>query len=148
MRYVSKTCWISLQHVLMAFNKNSLTWCFLLPRKSVPQWQIHRREVIPEFFHPFKPFGIQNFAMENQFCRVTCFVKVFLLFFALKQFYNVVHTSSQISLRLLLKMWIWYRYENRIEKYYHQNWKTITLGFYKKVHIKSHRSWAKRRMFL
>ena len=34
------------------------------------------------------------------------------------------------SLRLLLKVWIWYRCQNRIEKYYHYD--IEQLGFYKK----------------
>ena len=38
-------------------------------------------------------------------------------------FYNVVQTSSEISpsLRLLLKVCVWYRCQNRIEKYYHHD---------------------------
>ena len=64
-------------------------------------------------------FGILNFT--KWFCCATYFVKVFLLllFFSLKQFYNVFYTSRwdiiiTWSLRLLLKVWIWCRYQNRI----------------------------------
>ena len=46
------------------------------------------------------------------------------------------------SLRLLLKVWIWYRFQNRKENYYHNDGEQ--LGFYKKVvHIKT-----QSRMFL
>ena len=39
------------------------------------------------------------------------------------------------SLRLLLKVWIWYRCRNRIVNYYHHDGEQ--LSFYKKVHIKT-----------
>ena len=60
------------------FWKTSVNRCFW---KSAPQWQIYRREVIPEFYYPFKPFSILNFAKTEWFCYATCFAKVFLLFF-------------------------------------------------------------------
>ena len=46
--------------------------------------------------------------------------------------WDVVISSS---LRLLMKVWIWYRCQNRIENYYHHDGEQ--LGFYKKVHIKT-----------
>ena len=39
------------------------------------------------------------------------------------------------SLGLLMKAWIWYRCQNKIENYYHHDGEQ--LGFYKKVHIKT-----------
>ena len=53
-------------------------------------------------------------------------------------FYNVVQTSSEISpsLRLLLKVCVWCRCQNRVEKYYHHDGEQLT--FYQKVlHIKT-----------
>ena len=50
--------------------------------------------------------------------------------------WDVVISSS---LRLLMKVWIWYRCQNRIGNYYHQH--EEQLGFYKKVH----RAWENHR---
>ena len=52
------------------------------------------------------------------------------------------------SLRLLLKVWIWYRCQKRIENYYHHDGEQLRienyyhydgeqLGFYENVHIKT-----------
>ena len=53
-------------------------------------------------------------------------------------FYHKTHIKWDViissSLRLLLKVWIWYRCQNRIENYYQHDGEQ--LGFYKKVHIK------------
>ena len=88
--------------------------------------------------------------MMKWFCRVTCFrqgfsVIVFISRTVSRYFYHkkvVSQRSSHIkldvtiSLRLLLKVWIWCRCQNRIEKYYRHDGEY--LGFYKKVHIKTH----------
>ena len=39
----------------------------------------YRREEIPDFLNPFKPFTILHFAMAERFCHVTCFSKVYLI---------------------------------------------------------------------
>ena len=66
---------------------------------------------------------------------VICFAKIFLLL------YFITHIKWDAiifsSLRLLLKMWIWYRWSNRIENYYHHIGEQ--LAFYKKMHISKHR---------
>ena len=58
-------------------------------------------------------------------------------------YYKKVHIKWDLvissSLRLLRKVWIWYRCQNRMENYYHQD--EEQLGFYKKLH----RAWAKHR---
>ena len=58
-------------------------------------------------------------------------------------YHKKVHIKWDIvissSLRLLMKVWIWYRYQNRIGNYYHQDEKQ--LGFYKNVH----RAWENHR---
>ena len=62
-------------------------------------------------------------------------------------FYNVVQTSNDVSpsLRLLLKVCVWYRCQNRIKKYYHHDGEQLT--FYQTVlHIKIQAE--KRIMFL
>ena len=46
------------------------------PENQHTQWQIYRREVNIEFYYPFKPFSILNFAIT--FCYVTGFGKIFL----------------------------------------------------------------------
>ena len=46
--------------------------------------------------------------------------------------WDVVISSS---MRLLMKVWIWYRRQNRIENYYHHDGEQF--GFYKKDHIKT-----------
>ena len=54
-------------------------------------------------------------------------------------FFKLFLTSSFIisaSLRLLLSVWIWYRQQNRIENCHHHH--VEKLGFYKKLHIKTH----------
>ena len=52
-------------------------------------------------------------------------------------FYHKTHIKWDViissTLRLLLKVWIWYRCQNRIENYYQHNGEQ--LGFYKKVNI-------------
>ena len=84
--------------------------------------------------------------MTEWFCHVTYLAKVFLLsFFSLKHDIFIIkscfitHIKWDViissSLRLLLKVWIWYRCQNRIENYYHYDGEQ--LGFAKKVHIKS-----------
>ena len=75
------------------------------------------KEVIPEFYYPFKHFGILNFAMaEWLFCQS---------FFSLKHDFFITHTKRDViispSLRLLLKVWICWRCQNRIEKYYYHD---------------------------
>ena len=62
------------------------------------------------------------------------------LFFSQTYFYHKnVHIKWDViissSLRLLLKVWIWYRYQNRLQNYYHLDGEK--LGFYRKVHIKT-----------
>ena len=62
-------------------------------------------------------------------------------FFSLKHIFH--HKKVHIkwddvissSLRLLIKVWIWYRCQNRIENCYHQD--EEQLGFYEKGHIKT-----------
>ena len=58
-------------------------------------------------------------------------------FFSQAYFYQV-HVISSL-LRLLMKVWIWYRCQNRTGNYYHQD--EEQLGFYKKVHraLENHR---------
>ena len=64
-------------------------------------------------------------------------------FFSQAYFYHKkVHIKWDVvissSLRLLMKVWIWCRCQNRIGNYYHQD--EEQLGFYKKVH----RAWEKK----
>ena len=91
-------------------------------------WQIYRSEVIPEFYCPFKVFSIWNFAIRE------CFSLSQTYFYHKKVHikWDVVISSL---LRLLMKVLIWNRCQNRIENYYHHDGEQ--LGFYKKVHIKT-----------
>ena len=95
--------------------------------------------------------------MTEWFYHVTCFAKVSLLLFSFWNMIFLLYKSCNIkvdtfyrkeviahikwdviissSLRLLLKVWIWYRCQNRIENYYQHDGEQ--LGFYKKVHIKT-----------
>ena len=110
-------------------------------------------------FYSFKPFIIWNFAITKRFFRGTYFIKVFLLllffsetallfilnfYHALKsclimEFTHHIRLDIIISLwlSLSLKLWIWYRRENKVEKFYNHDGQKI--GFYKKVHIKRYR---------
>ena len=79
-----------------------------------------------------------NFATTKWFDRETCFVEIFLL----SKSYNVVQTSSEMlsflhRWKILLKVWVWYRCQKWIERYYHHPGEQST--FYQKVHIKRHR---------
>ena len=74
-----------------------------------------------------------GFAMEHVLPRFFCY-HYFITYIK----WDVIISTS---LRLLLKVWIWYRCQNRIENYYHHDGEQ--LGFYKKVHIKT-----QSRMFL
>ena len=70
-------------------------------------------------------------------------------FFSQTYFYRrKVHIKWDViicsSLRQLMKVWIWYRCQNRIENYYHQD--EEQLGFYKKEHQNT--AWAKKRMLI
>ena len=63
-----------------------------------------------------------------------------MFFFSKAYFYHrKVHIKRDVvissSLRLLMKVWIWERCQNRIENYYHHDEEQLT--FYKKVHIKT-----------
>ena len=49
----------------------------------------------------FYTFSILNFAITEWFCHVTCFAKVFLLFFFLSYFY---HKKVVLGLRIPLKI--------------------------------------------
>ena len=99
--------------------------------KSAPQWQIYRREVILEFYYPFK-FCYDGMVLlcMNMLCQDFCYC-----YFITHIKWDVIISSS---LRLLLKVWIWYRSQNRI--YHHHG---EQLGFYKKINIKT-----QSRMFL
>ena len=101
---------------------NSCFW------KSELQCQIHRRKVIPEFYYPLKAFSILNFAMME------C-----LFFFQTYFYHKNLHIKWDVvissSLWLLMKVWIWYRWQSRIENCYHHDGKQ--LGFYKMVDIKT-----------
>ena len=87
------------------------------------------------------------FFLWNIFCQSFSVT----VFFSLRQFYIIFimkkitshFTSSEIltissSLRLLLKVWIWYRYQNKIEKHYHHDGEQ-KLSFYKQVYFKTSR---------
>ena len=69
----------------------------------------------------------------------------FVMYHVLPRFfcycYFITHIKWDIiisaSLTSLLKVWIWYRCENRTEHYYHHD--REQLGFYKKKYISEHR---------
>ena len=97
--------------------------------------------ILPKLGGKLLVFKAFNFAIME------CF------FFSRAYFYHKkVHIKWDVvissSLRLLMKVWIWYRCQNRIEHYYHHDGEQ--LDFHKKVHIKTqtimHR--AKRRTSL
>ena len=50
-------------------------------------------------------------------------------------FFQTYFYHKKSLLRLLIKTWIWYRCQNRIENYYHHN--GVLFGSYKKVHIRT-----------
>ena len=85
----------------------------LLPKISTSVTNFWR-EVIPEFYYPFKAFSILNFAMTEYF------------FFSQTYFYHKkVHIKWDVvissSLRLLIKVCICYRCQNRTKYYYHHD---------------------------
>ena len=65
-----------------------------------------------------------------------------MFFFSQAYFYQV-HIKWDVvissSLRLLIKVWIWYRCQNRIGNHYHQD--EEQLGFHEKVY----RAWENHR---
>ena len=67
--------------------------------------------------------------MTKWFCPVTCLLQD--IFIVKKLFYIVVQTSSEIcpSLRLLLKVCVWYRCQNRIKKYYRHDGEQVAPAF-------------------
>ena len=80
--------------------------------------------------------------MTKRFCYVACFARVFIIVFFLSNMILlslkscfITHIKWDViissSLRLLLKVWIWYRCQNRIENYYQHDWEQLD-GFYKK----------------
>ena len=83
--------------------------------------------------------------MAERFSHVTCFAKVFLLliFFSLNIKIFIIKSCfmthikwnviSSPSLRSLLKVWIWFSWQNR--KFYPHDGEQ--LGFYKKVQFKT-----------
>ena len=113
--------------------------------------QNYRREVISDFFYPFKPFSILNFAMAEWFSHVTCFNKVYLiLFFFLVQTWCFYHKKvvtrklqhsyhKEVMMLSFLHRWdyCWkceFGINVKIENYNHHDGEQ--LPFYKKVPIK------------
>ena len=105
--------------------------------KSAPQGQFYRREVILEFYYPFKPFQYPKFCYDGMVLLCNMFCQDFSSVYC----YLITHIKWDViissSLRLLLKVWIWYRCPNRIENYYHHDGEQ--LDFYKK-YISKHRA--------
>ena len=92
--------------------------------------------------HALKSFTVAAFFLLNSFNVI--FEKDFL-------YYSLFITSSEIIILFntwdfLLKVWIWYRYQNKKEKHYHQDQEKL-LRFYEKVHIRIYRL-SKKKGFL
>ena len=62
-------------------------------------------------------------------------------------FYNVVQTSFSPSLRILLKVWVLCRCQNRIEKYYHHDGEQWTIFFLSKSTYQK-TGWEKKNVFI
>ena len=95
--------------------------------------------------HALQSFSVVAFFLLNSFNII--FEKDFLYFFKCCLFI----TSSEIITffnrwDFLLKVWIWYQYQNKIEKHYHHDQEKL-LRFYKKVHIRTYRL-SKKKGFL
>ena len=93
-----------------------------LPKGGISSW------ILSSFQLKLLVFKAFNFAMME------CF------FFSQTYFYHKkVHIKWNVvissSLRLLMKVWIWCRCQNRIENYYHHD--REQLGFYEKEYIKT-----------
>ena len=84
--------------------------------------------------------------MRELFWYVTCFAKVFLLLFFFSQtWYFIIkelfRNTYQVRychffiIEIVVKVWIWYRCQNRIENDYHHD--GDQLAFYKNVLIKT-----------
>ena len=54
----------------------------------------YRKEEIPDFLNPFKPFTILYFAMAERFCHVTCFSKVYLILYFSRT--NMIFLSQKV----------------------------------------------------
>ena len=100
-----------------------------------------RRYFLSFIIFLIKAFSTLNFAMTE------CFFSLIHVFFS---YHKKVHIKWDVvtsSWLILMKVWIWYRWQNRLETYYPHDGEQ--LGFYKKVHnkIQSIMHRAKRTMF-
>ena len=83
-----------------------------------------------------KPVRLSAINTRFRFCCYCFFFLTHDIFILKKLFHNThqVRCYHFSSLRLLLKVWIWYRCQNRIENCHHDGQQ---LGFYKKAHMKA-----------
>ena len=102
--------------------------------------QTYRKEVIPQIYYLFKPFKYPKFCYDEKILLCSMFLLLFffpsnMIFLSLKSCF-ITHIKWDViissSLRLLLKVWIWYRCQNRIENHYQHDWEQLD-RFYKKT---------------
>ena len=97
------------------------------------------REIIPEFFYPWR-YGFVVWHVQDVFIIKKLLNNVKFKWDVIK--WDVIISAS---LGLLAKVWVWYRCQNRIEKYYYHDGEQVS--FYQEVlHIKTQAE--KRIMFL
>ena len=106
--------------------------------------QTYREEVLPQIYYLFKPFKYPKFCYDEKILLCSMFCQSFyycffflsnMIFLSLKSCF-ITHIKWDViissSLRLLLKVWIWYRCQNRIENHYQRDWEQLN-RFYKKT---------------
>ena len=103
-------------------------------------------------FYAFKPFSILKFPITKRFFSVIVLsLKKFHVIFIMKKKIIMKFTPIKYDitvspfLRLFLRVWIWYRHKNKIEKHYHHD-QEQQLSFSKEAHFKT--GWVNRRIFL
>ena len=134
------------------FHTEYSDWDKYLPGKLFPVFQnwailvcLSKCGKLHTTFVSLSKFDAEKKEGNNGNCKAFCVTskrKKFVLKLSSSIKWEVIISSS---LRMLLKVWIWYKYQNSLQNYYHHDGEQ--LGFYKKF-ISKHTGSAKRRMFL
>ena len=120
------------------------------------------------FFYPFKPFSNLIICYDKvgfswnlpclRFSAIFFFSNIYFIYlsserFLIMQFTHYIKWDTNISLLIfLLKLWIWYRYKNKIEKHNHidgeQQLSFNKISTYQNTQAKQNEEYSSSTLFL
>ena len=120
------------------------------------------------FFYPFKPFSNLKICYDKvgfswnlpclRFSAIFFFSNIYFIYlsserFLIMQFTHYIKWDTNISLLIsLLKLWIWYRYKNKIEKHNHidgeQQLSFNKISTYQNTQAKQNEEYSSSTLFL